>query len=141
MKQLVMMAIVSMLTITQNFAQQKSTDVFTGTWYLIPTLPSDTAAGRIPTIVFTGNHKFSGNTGCNTMRGEFQNADSSLRFYEQIILGKMACPGFNEPAFIKNLLNTNRWSFKDGELILMIDETVISRWSRKPSKKVKEYKA
>jgi heat shock protein HslJ len=137
---------ISLLLAGAIFAQKtpgsNSSEPLNGTWYLIPSLPSDTAAGRIPTISFNPKtHKFTGNSGCNSMRGDFQSADSSLKFSEQIILGKMACPGFNEAAFIKNLINTNRFSIKDGELILMFDETVISRWSRTPVKQVRMYKA
>ena len=104
-----------------------------GPWYLIPVLPSDTGAGRTPQLIINLNEKtFTGNTGCNSMSGSFDYTDSSLVFNERIMMTKMACTGYNEQAFIKNLLRTNRFSFKDGALILMVEEQELSRWSRTP---------
>jgi heat shock protein HslJ len=112
--------------------QQRDTAVLHGTWFLQPVLPSDTAAGKIPSIVFnTREHRFSGNTGCNTMTGTFQQTDSSLVINERIVTTKMACPGYNEGAFLKSLLRTNRYKIEKGVLILMFDATELSRWTRK----------
>jgi heat shock protein HslJ len=109
-----------------------------GKWFLIPVLASDTAAGRIPTIVFDVAHgHFSGNTGCNSMRGNFRATDSTLAFDEQVITTKMFCVGYNENAFLKNLIRCNGYKIKNGHLILMAEGGEVSQWSRKfiPPKK------
>lgn len=104
-----------------------------GEWFLQPVLASDTAAGRFPSIRFNaGRSTFTGNTGCNRMSGSFTRTDTSLTFSEQITLTKMVCPGYNEAAFLKTLLNTNRYKKENGVLILLFDRTELSRWTRKP---------
>jgi heat shock protein HslJ len=106
-----------------------------GIWFLVAGLPSDTANGKIPTINFDeGSHKFSGNTGCNNMRGNFSLTDNKLEIDEQIITTKMACPGYNEDAFLKSLPKANSFRFENGMLVLLSDQTELSRWSRKPVK-------
>ena len=106
-----------------------------GEWFLQPVLPSDTAAGRIPTLVINlKNSTFSGNTGCNRMNGSFIVTDTSLQFSEKIMLTKMACPGYNEKEFIESLMRTTRYKFDNGVLILMQDMTELSKWTRKIEK-------
>jgi heat shock protein HslJ len=102
-----------------------------GTWQLQPVLASDTATGRVPTISFDlTKHTFSGNTGCNEMRGIFRLKGDSLTFTEQIVATKMTCQGYNEKAFLDNLFNTNRYQIKEGVLQLMYNETILSKWVR-----------
>jgi len=42
----------------------------------------------------------------------------------------MACPGYNEKAFLDNLLKTNRYRIKNGVLQLMYNTTILSNWVR-----------
>lgn len=106
-----------------------------GTWYLVAALPSDTAAGKVPTIIFnSGAKNFTGNTGCNNMRGSFTSSDSTIQISEQIISTKMACPGYNEDGFLKSLPKANNFRFENNMLILLMDATEVSRWSREPVK-------
>src|ERR1700754_4863181 len=54
-----------------------------GSWYLQPVLPADTASGKTPALnLDVTKSRFTGNTGCNTMRGQFWSSgtDSSLSF-------------------------------------------------------------
>ena len=112
----------------------KDTTTLAGQWFLMPVLPGDTAAGRLPRLQFnTLANKFTGNSGCNSMSGSYEITDTSLNFSERILLTKMACPGYNEEAFIKSLLRTNRYKFENGMLVLMFDQTELSRWTRKPA--------
>lgn len=108
-----------------------------GSWYLQPVLASDTAAGKRPTLQFdVKKAHFSGNTGCNGMNGKyyFSISDSSLSFSDKVITTKMACPGYNEKAFLKSLLLTTHFKMKNGTLILLAeDNTELSRWERKPT--------
>lgn len=104
-----------------------------GEWFLQPVLASDTAAGKYPSIRFNeAKGTFTGHTGCNRMSGTFTRTDTSLVFSERIMLTKMACPGYNEAAFLKTLLSTNRYKREDSVLVLMFNQTELSRWTRKP---------
>ena len=116
-----------------------------GAWFLQPVLPSDTGAGKTPRLQLdVAKSRFTGNTGCNTMRGQFwfSKSDSSLSFSDKIITTKMACPGYNEAAFIKSLQHANHYRLRNGVLSLMADDnTELSRWLRKPSVQPKTSKA
>jgi heat shock protein HslJ len=105
-----------------------------GRWYLQPVLPSDTATGKIPWLDLNlALSSFSGNTGCNSMHGKFyfSKADNSLAFSDKIAISKMACPGFNELAFLKSLRNTARFKLRRDTLIFTGDDhSELSRWIR-----------
>ena len=115
-----------------------------GPWYLQPVLASDTAAGKIPILRLDLAHsKFTGNTGCNNMRGSFwySKTDSSLSFSDKIITTKMACPGYNEPAFMKSLQHTSHYRLRNGILTLLADDnSELSRWMRQRSAPAKTNK-
>lgn len=116
-----------------DHAAMQTDSLLKGEWYLVPVLASDTATGKYPTINFsTAKGTFTGNTGCNRMSGSFKRTDSSLVFNENIMLTKIMCTGYNEAAFIKTLLSTNRYKRDDSILILMFNQTELSRWTRKP---------
>ena len=102
-----------------------------GTWVLQPVLPSDTSTGKVPTLTFNfSSKKFNGNTGCNEMSGHFFINGDSLTFDENMITTRKACEGYNEKAFIGNLIKTNRYKIEDGVLQLMSDQTILSKWKR-----------
>lgn len=106
-----------------------------GIWYLQPVLPSDTGAGNSPTLnISVSERTFTGNTGCNRMRGTFELTDTSIVFNQNMITTKMACPGYNENAFIKSLFRVNKYKFDQGVLVLMFETTELSRWTRKLEK-------
>ncbi|HVU55110.1 MAG TPA: META domain-containing protein [Puia sp.] len=111
--------------------------VLDGSWYLQPVLASDTATGKRATIEFNVKKAhFAGNTGCNNMNGKyyFSIVDSSLSFSDKLITTKMACPGYNEKAFLKSLMLTTHFKMRNGVLILLAeDNTELSRWERKPT--------
>jgi heat shock protein HslJ len=116
-----------------------------GSWYLQPVLAADTAAGRTPTLQLDlAKSRFSGNTGCNTMHGQFwfSKTDSSLSFSDKITMTRMACPGYNEPAFMKSLKSTTHYRLRNGVLTLLTEErTELSHWMRKPANPPKALKA
>lgn len=111
--------------------------VLSGPWYLQPVLASDTASGKRATLQLDlKKSRFTGNTGCNNMNGKFwySATDSSISFSEKLITTRMACPGYNEKAFLKSLLLTTHYKLKNGVLTLLAeDNTELSRWERKPS--------
>jgi heat shock protein HslJ len=110
------------------------TTTLAGVWHLQPVLASDTATGKTPVIRFdlVKSH-FSGNTGCNAMNGEFwySSNDSSLSFSDKFAVTRVICQGYNEQGFIKSLKSANHYRFEKGTLILMSDNTELSRWVRK----------
>ena len=111
------------------------TTVVSGTWQLLPVLASDTSAGKIPQLNFNlKTNKFSGNSGCNAISGEFMINNDALTFSKNIISTRMACPGYNEKAFLESLLKTNRYEIKNGVLQLMYNTTVLSQWVRHEDK-------
>jgi heat shock protein HslJ len=106
-----------------------------GKWWLVPVLPSDTSTGHLPEIDFDVQlARFSGSTGCNRMSGSFLVTDTSLHFSDKIITTRMACVGYNETAFLKNLLRIDGYEFKQEMLILTVGGVEVSRWTRKPVK-------
>jgi heat shock protein HslJ len=130
---------------TATIMTSPDTTTLGGTWYLQPVLPSDTAAGKTPSLDLNlTKSRFLGNTGCNSMNGAFwfSKTDSSLSFSEKIATSKMACPGYNEHAFIKSLLSAGRYRLRDGVLTLLSDDNAeLSHWVRKPGKAPKALKA
>jgi heat shock protein HslJ len=121
---------------TQYYNVQKSginTDTtINGTWYLIPVLPSDTAAGKLPVLIVNLKKKqFNGNDGCNDISGTFTTAEDKLSFSDNIKGTKIECKGYDEKAFLHNFLLTSNYKIEDGTLSLMNGKTVLSKWSRK----------
>jgi heat shock protein HslJ len=104
-----------------------------GKWQLIPAMDSDTAAGHIPEIqIDTKESKFSGNTGCNRMSGTFFASDTaSIQFSDKMITTRMFCSGYNESAFLQNLLRVNNYKFRKGMLIFSVGDIEVFRWKRK----------
>lgn len=120
----------------------KDTTSLAGQWFLMAVLSSDTAAGKIPEINFNlSGASFTGNTGCNRMSGKFQRTDSSIVFDKNFMTTKMACTGYNEDAFLKNLLRVNRFRFESNMLIFLADGVEVSKWTRKPERGPKTEKA
>jgi len=129
------------LTLSFTAIQQKcvaqtaasvSAETIAGEWKLMPVLASDTAAGKIPMLQFNvTNHSFIGNTGCNSISGKLNLNGSVLSFSEQEIVTKNACQGYNEDAFVASLIKVNHYKIENGVLMLMVDQTVLSKWVRK----------
>jgi heat shock protein HslJ len=103
-----------------------------GKWQLIPAMDSDTANGHMAEIqIDTKESKFSGNTGCNKMSGTFFASDSaSIQFSDKMITTRMFCSGYNESAFLQNLLRVNNYKFRKGMLIFSVGDIEVLRWKR-----------
>jgi heat shock protein HslJ len=109
----------------------KDTTKLGGRWFLQPVLASDTSTGKIPRLELNLSAKrYTGNTGCNDMSGTLEYTDSTITFVQPVTT-KMNCVGYNERAFLENLLRTNRYHLENGMLILLFNQTEISRWTRK----------
>jgi heat shock protein HslJ len=82
----------------------------------------------------TKEAKFSGNTGCNRMSGTYFIADSTtIHFSEKMITTRMFCAGYNESAFLQNLLRVDGFKFRKGMLIFTVGNIEVSRWIKKAS--------
>jgi heat shock protein HslJ len=114
-----------------------------GKWGLIPATESDTAGNHFPEIQFdTKEARFTGNTGCNRMSGTYFITDSTtIRFSEKMVTTRMFCAGYNESAFLQNLIRVDGFKFRKGMLILTIGTVEISRWARKSAAPKKPTKA
>jgi heat shock protein HslJ len=114
-----------------------------GRWSLIPASETDTAGGHFPEIQFeVKDARFTGNTGCNRMSGNYFIADSSsIHFSEKMITTRMFCAGYNESAFLQNLLRVDGYKFRKGMLILTVGTIEVSRWNRKSAPAKKPVKA
>jgi heat shock protein HslJ len=106
-----------------------------GKWSLIPASELDTAGRHFPEVLFDVKEaKFSGNTGCNRMSGTYFISDSvTIHFSEKMITTRMFCAGYNESAFLQNLLRVDGFKFRKGMLIFMVGNIEVSRWLRKAS--------
>ena len=114
-----------------------------GKWVLIPALDSDTAAGHIPEIqIDVKESRFSGSTGCNRMSGSFFASDTaSIQFSDKMITTRMYCAGYDESAFLQNLLRVDNYKFRKGMLVFSVGTVEVLRWKRKPAAPKKPTKA
>jgi heat shock protein HslJ len=122
---------------TDSLSKDKTTKVtkLLGKWYLVPVLPSDTATGHLPELDFDISQSLvSGSTGCNRITGSILVTDTSLHFSDKMASTRMACIGYDETTFLKNLLRIDGYEFKNELLILTTGGVEMSRWSRKPMK-------
>jgi heat shock protein HslJ len=118
--------------VAQAPGPEKDTTKLGGIWFLQPMLASDTATGKIPRLELNlSTKRFTGNTGCNNMNGAFDFTDTTIQFNQRIVTTKMACIGYNEKAFIESLLRANTYKLQNGILILLFNQTELSRWTRK----------
>jgi heat shock protein HslJ len=109
-----------------------------GKWYLQRDMTNDSSNTRIPEIRFDiMQNRFSGNTGCNQMSGNFLATERTLHISDKMITTRLFCPGYDEMSFLKNLLKADGYHFNEGYLILTSGDSIVSRWSRKttPQKK------
>jgi heat shock protein HslJ len=103
-----------------------------GKWFMQMVSEYDSSNNRIPEIQFDITQKrFSGTTGCNQMSGSFNADDSTLHISDKMITTRMFCPGYDETAFLQNLLKIDGYHFENGWLLLTSKNAVISKWGRK----------
>lgn len=82
---------------------------------------------RIPTITInTADQTFIGNSGCNSMSGDFKFDDKGFHVGRNISTSRMACNGYDESAFLSALkradsytLNGNTLELREGTTLLL----------------------
>ncbi len=129
------------ITDATNPANQDTIPVITdsalsGTWQL-QLKKNEKLPVEAPTITINmADKSFYGNTGCNNMSGTFTlDKDNQIIFGPDIIMTKKACPGYNEKAFITNFTQTNRYRVKNGVLLLMNNDEVLTTWVKEANTK------
>lgn len=107
-----------------------------GDWFLEDVKGSPLTSLKTAFIRFdTAKSSFTGNTGCNTMKGIFwySDNDTSLVFGDRFLTTKMACNGIDEHAFIKSLMSTNHYLLRNSRLVLLSEDgKELSSWKRAP---------
>ena len=116
-------------------AENSNTSYLNGNWQLQMLFASDNKWIKIPYISIDVNNKtFTGNSGCNAIRGKLIINKSYLAFDKNIISTKMACVdarGNNdENSFLSALLKINKFSINKDELELGQGEIVIMKFKR-----------
>jgi heat shock protein HslJ len=89
--------------------------------------------GKKPQLVFASSapDEFSGNTGCNSIRGKFKTNDTEIKFDEPIAMTKMFCEGGGEQAFMNMLKKVNIFDLNTNKLTFLVDDVEVMRFSKK----------
>ena len=106
-----------------------------GNWQLQMLFASDNTWQKIPFLnINLKEQTFSGNSGCNSIRGKFTIADNYFGFDKNIISTKMACLDANsnqkEKAFLSTLLKVNKYTINKDEMELGQGEIVLMKFKR-----------
>ena len=104
------------------------------TWTLVEVngTPVDAAALNKPaTLLFDGQGRASGSSGCNQFGGAYTMEGAELEF-GPIAMTRMACPGRMdvETEYAAALEATRAWRVTDGVLELLADDVVLARLRR-----------
>lgn len=126
-----------MATVSCNSAKEVTTkSLLEGTWVLV-LFPSgeksfaEIFGQRTPELQFDLNNKVTGTSGCNHISGSFTKSETMLQFDGNMIMTKMACPGYDESIFMEALQRVNRYKFRDDQLDLMQEDTPIMTLAKK----------
>ena len=120
-------------------ATTKNTAVnnLSGTWELVlfPNAGKSFAelfGDRKPELQFTAaDNNVSGTTGCNRLRTSYSIKGQRFSFDKNIITTKMACPGYDETAFLNALTQVNQYRLTEGQLQLLQDSTLVMAFAKK----------
>ena len=116
---------------TDAVEEKSSTQSLNGNWQLEMLFSSDNSWSKQPFINININDKtFSGNSGCNSIRGKFTIAENYIGFDKNIVSTKMACRGSYEKTFLDALLKINRYTINKDELELGQGEIVLMKFKR-----------
>ncbi len=106
--------------------------VLNGNWQLELLFASNNKWTDIPYVELNVADKtFTGNTGCNSIKGSFTVKEDFFVFDKQMVTTKKACINYNENAFISALLKINQYNIENNKLELMQNAIVIMKFKRK----------
>jgi len=116
-------------------AEKSNINYLNGNWQLQMLFASDNKWIKIPFIsIDVSNKTFTGNSGCNAIRGKLIINNSYLAFDKNMISTKIACVdarGNNdENSFLSALLKINKFFINKDELELGQGEIVIMKFKR-----------
>jgi heat shock protein HslJ len=139
MKWLLSFALVFILTVMAcKSAKNVAADVpLTGGWELVifPSEGKEYAeifGQRKPELQFDElNKKVTGTSGCNHISGGYIHNEKMLQFRDNMIMTKMACPGYDETIFMDALRKVNSYQLSNDQLSLMHDDTVLMIFAKK----------
>ena len=116
----------------ENVIEEKNNALnLNGNWQLQTLFSSDNNWTKQPYLNINLNDKtFSGNSGCNSIRGKFTIADNYIGFDKNIASTKMACQGSYEKTFLDALLKINRYTISKDELELGQGEIVLMKFKK-----------
>jgi heat shock protein HslJ len=118
-------------TSTDNAEQKNNTLSLNGNWQLQMLFSSDNNWAKPPNININITDKtFSGNSGCNSIRGKFTIVNDYIGIDKNIVSTKMACQNNYENTFLAALLKINRYSISRDELELGQGEIVLMKFKR-----------
>lgn len=81
---------------------------------------------RRPRLEFEAtNKKFSGTTGCNRISGNYTLDTSYFKFDPEIMMTKMACPGYDENIFLDAMKRVNELVMNDGAMEMRQDDRIL----------------
>jgi len=90
---------------------------------------------RKPELQFDeSNKKVSGTSGCNHISGGYTRDGKMIQFAGNMIMTKMACPGYDETIFMDALRKVNRFEIQNDQLTLMQNDMVLMTFAKKKSK-------
>lgn len=102
-----------------------------GNWQLQMLFATDNNWTKAPNInINLSDHTFSGNSGCNIIKGKFTLDDNYISFDKNILSTKMACPGSYEKTFLSALLKINKYTINKDGLELGQGEIVLMKFKR-----------
>jgi len=142
MKWLLSYVVVLILTILAcKSAKNVTTDMpLAGDWELVifPSEGKEYAeifGQRKPELQFDeSNKKVTGTSGCNHISGGYTQHEKMLQFSNNMIMTKMACPGYDETIFMEALRKVNSYHLSNDQLSLKHDDTVLMTFAKKKSK-------
>jgi heat shock protein HslJ len=128
----------TLLSCTTNKASMNtSAEELQGRWELTLFAPggkefAELFGQRRPELEFnTTEKKVFGTTGCNQLSGNYTVSGSSFQFGTNMALTKMACPTYDETAFLNAMSSVNRFLIRNDQLQLLQDSTLVMAFTKK----------
>lgn len=87
---------------------------------------------RKPELQFDAlNKRVSGTTGCNRISGQYTRDTTMFRFADNLLMTKMACPGYDENVFLETMNKVNRALINGNQLSFLQDSTVLMTFAKR----------
>ena len=122
-------------SVDTNKIIKENREALNGNWQLQMLFATDNKWQRTPFMnIDLKEQTFSGNSGCNSIRGKFTVSGTYIGFDKNIMSTKMACADANgnqtEKAFLSTLLKITKYTINNDELELGQGEIVLMKFKR-----------